>query len=326
MFYDDFSYPVRDSLEGIGGWGRTGNNSAFNIKIISPGLTYSGYSGSGIGNTTFFSNNTDGDICYHNITQQTSGSVYMSFMIKIDSFTTTATQGYCISFNQGTGATLLNTKPYIKKVTSNTFNFGISKSTNAPVFSGTVYSVNSTYLVVVKYTFASGSSTNDTAKIYVFSSGVPAAEPASPDAVQADGDDVTDIGNVILTNSYAQTGLKNSPVKVDGIRVGKSWATSILNSVSMISSEIPSSFSLSQNYPNPFNPSTKINYQIKSREFVSLKIYDIQGNEVSTLVNKIMNAGTYEAQWNAADLPSGVYYYKLFSGNFSGTKKMILVK
>ena len=89
----------------------------------------------------------------------------MSFMIKIDSFTTTATQGYCISFNQRYQCDSSKYKTLHKKCFKCTFNFGISKSTNAPeYFQVQVYSVNSTYLVVVKYTFASGSSTNDTAK------------------------------------------------------------------------------------------------------------------------------------------------------------------
>ena len=72
LLKDDFSYPVNYSLEEIGGWNRTGSNTANNVKIISPGLTFPGYAGSGISNTTYFSNNAEGDILQHFITSQTT--------------------------------------------------------------------------------------------------------------------------------------------------------------------------------------------------------------------------------------------------------------
>ncbi|MEO8231046.1 MAG: right-handed parallel beta-helix repeat-containing protein [Ignavibacteriota bacterium] len=85
-------------------------------------------------------------------------------------------------------------------------------------------------------------------------------------------------------------------------------------------------FSLEQNYPNPFNPTTSIKYAIGSKQFVQLKIYNILGNEVSTLVNEIRPAGNYEVNFNASRLSSGVYFYKLQSGSFIETKKMLLIK
>jgi len=94
----------------------------------------------------------------------------------------------------------------------------------------------------------------------------------------------------------------------------------------------PFEFSLSQNYPNPFNPSTTINYSIpRSSEFnsgqqTSLKIYDILGREVATLVNRQQTAGNYSVKFNASNFTSGIYFYKLQSGSFSKSKKMILMK
>jgi hypothetical protein len=85
-------------------------------------------------------------------------------------------------------------------------------------------------------------------------------------------------------------------------------------------------FSVAQNYPNPFNPSTKIKFQISDFGFVALKVYDILGNEVATLVNEEKSAGTYEIEFNATLLPSGVYFYQLKTGSFVETKKMILLK
>ena len=96
----------------------------------------------------------------------------------------------------------------------------------------------------------------------------------------------------------------------------------------------PSRFILQQNYPNPFNPSTKIRYSIpsvtlrqaQSDFFVSLKVYDVLGNEVTTLVNEIKSAGTYEVEFDGSGLPSGIYFYQLKADSFIETKKMILLK
>jgi agmatine deiminase len=90
----------------------------------------------------------------------------------------------------------------------------------------------------------------------------------------------------------------------------------------------PFEFALYQNYPNPFNPSTVIKYEIGSRQFVSLKIYDLLGNEISTLVNETKDPGVYEVRFDASynKLSSGIYMYKLTSGAFSATKKLIFVK
>ena len=89
---------------------------------------------------------------------------------------------------------------------------------------------------------------------------------------------------------------------------------------------VPEKYELSQNYPNPFNPSTKINYQIAQNNFISLKVYDVLGNEVTTLVNENKTAGYYEINFDASSLSSGVYLYKLQAGSFVETKKMILLK
>ncbi len=97
-------------------------------------------------------------------------------------------------------------------------------------------------------------------------------------------------------------------------------------SIAPVSSEIPNSYSLSQNYPNPFNPVTSISFNIPVEEHVKLTIYDILGNEISVSVNESLAAGTYNVEFGSAELPSGVYFYKLSSGQFTDVKKMILVK
>jgi photosystem II stability/assembly factor-like uncharacterized protein len=88
----------------------------------------------------------------------------------------------------------------------------------------------------------------------------------------------------------------------------------------------PSKFSLSQNYPNPFNPTTNFEFRIANFGFISLKVYDILGNEVETIVNEELPAGNYKYQWNASELASGVYFYQLKAGKLIDTKKLILMK
>jgi len=89
---------------------------------------------------------------------------------------------------------------------------------------------------------------------------------------------------------------------------------------------IPVKYNLEQNYPNPFNPVTKINYELPKDGFVMLKIYDVLGREVRTLINEVKTAGYYSVDFDASTLSSGVYFYKLESGTFSDIKRMMLIK
>ncbi|MBS1518696.1 MAG: T9SS type A sorting domain-containing protein, partial [Bacteroidetes bacterium] len=89
---------------------------------------------------------------------------------------------------------------------------------------------------------------------------------------------------------------------------------------------IPSEFRLDQNYPNPFNPSTRISYAVPKESFVSIKIFDILGKEVMSLVNENKQPGYYDVQFNASNFASGMYFYKIEAGNFTETKRMILLK
>ena len=89
---------------------------------------------------------------------------------------------------------------------------------------------------------------------------------------------------------------------------------------------VPTEFSLEQNYPNPFNPATRIQYAVASKQYISLEIYDILGNEVAMLVNEQKPPGTYEVEFDGTNLPSGIYFYKIQAGNYVETKKMVLMK
>jgi len=83
---------------------------------------------------------------------------------------------------------------------------------------------------------------------------------------------------------------------------------------------------LSQNYPNPFNPTTTISFSLPTKSFVSLKVFDILGRDVATIFSGELPAGTCTRQWNAANMASGVYYYRLQAGSYSETKKLVLLK
>jgi plastocyanin len=99
-----------------------------------------------------------------------------------------------------------------------------------------------------------------------------------------------------------------------------------LSSISLTNSSLPERYSLAQNYPNPFNPSTNIKFDIVNAGSVKIKVYNNLGKEVSTLVNENLSAGSYQVDWNAAGLTSGIYFYRLETIDYVATKKMLLVK
>jgi hypothetical protein len=97
-------------------------------------------------------------------------------------------------------------------------------------------------------------------------------------------------------------------------------------SINTISTEVPSNYSLSQNYPNPFNPTTNIKFAVAKTGFVTLKVYDLSGKEVASLVNNNLSAGTYNYAFDGSKLSSGIYFYTIRANDFSETKKMMLIK
>jgi hypothetical protein len=113
---------------------------------------------------------------------------------------------------------------------------------------------------------------------------------------------------------------------INGILYGD---TSLVG-IESFSSGAPKDFSLSQNFPNPFNPITKIKFSIPplkgARGMIRLVIYDILGREIATLVNELLQPGTYEVEWDGSNYPSGVYFYKLITDDYTETRKMVLIK
>jgi hypothetical protein len=101
---------------------------------------------------------------------------------------------------------------------------------------------------------------------------------------------------------------------------------STTTSVELVNSQVPQTYSLAQNYPNPFNPSTQIQFSIVQFGYVTLKVFDLSGKEVASLISQEMPPGTYTVPFSAKNLSSGMYLYRLEAGIFSSTKKMLIVK
>jgi hypothetical protein len=111
---------------------------------------------------------------------------------------------------------------------------------------------------------------------------------------------------------------------INGVLYGDT--STVIVGINQVSSEVPEKFSLSQNYPNPFNPATNLKFEIPRAGFTKLTVFDILGKEVQILLDEQLYPGIYEIDFDGSSLPSGVYYYKLESGSFTETKKMILLK
>ncbi|NNG26225.1 MAG: T9SS type A sorting domain-containing protein [Ignavibacteriaceae bacterium] len=142
---------------------------------------------------------------------------------------------------------------------------------------------------------------------------------------------IADVGNefgivqdIVPTNHIDLSLLGIEPFSIPGFKTY--LIDTIIVSARNDGPVIPTEIVLKQNYPNPFNPSTKIEFSIQNFGFVSLKVYDILGNEITTLVNSVKPIGVYEVEWKANGLPSGTYFYQLKIEGYVETKKMVLMK
>jgi photosystem II stability/assembly factor-like uncharacterized protein len=136
-----------------------------------------------------------------------------------------------------------------------------------------------------------------------------------------------------INDGLTQTNIRalaiNDSILFTGTSSGGIWyrpLSQLITSVENSSLISPIELTLYQNYPNPFNPSTKISWQSPEGSYQTLKIYDVLGTEIATLVNEERPAGSYEVNFNASQLSSGIYFYKLQAGSFVSTKKMLLIK
>lgn len=329
LFTEDFSYPPISNIVGMNGW-QLGYAPipANSIPVLNTGLTFPGYSGSGVGNSILIRNDSaQSTSVKKEFTEQTAGSVYLSLMLRVDSLTATASEDFLVSLDKGGATSDFRCFLLMKKYNSGTFFLGIRKY-NTNSYSPVLFNKNQTYLVVLKYKFYTGSTTNDSVSLFVIPSTIPSNEPAA-DQVSAAGNDSPGLGEIHINNhAYGQfgSGLRRSSVKIDGIRIAKSWGEAVFTAVQQTSTEVPGTFELKQNYPNPFNPSTKINFSLPKSGNVKLSVFDITGKEISTIVNSHLSAGSYSADFDASGLSSGVYICRIVTEDFVSSKKMTLIK
>ena len=324
LFEENFDYPAGDSITQHNWVAHSGST---NMVIVSPGLTYTNYPSSGIGNAVQLDTvGISGMDVNRNFTEVTSGSVYASYMVKI--LYATATGDYYFHLGNTTLGFTFRPKLFVEDDGGN-IRFGISKGSNTGEYTTGTYLYNTTYVIVVKYTFISGSS-NDEVSMFVFTSpNLPATEPTTPTVGPLTDPSQTDLDNA-GTVALRQGTQSNRPVMIlDGIRITASWGGIV--AVQNIS-QVAKTFNLSQNYPNPFNPSTTIKFSIPELSFVTLKVYDMLGREVSGLVNGYLNTGEYSIKFDASGLPSGTYFYRLSALSketnnlINNTRPMVLIK
>lgn len=323
LLQENFTGAVGTQLVSAG-W--TLNNSTTNPLVISsPGLTFTGYPGSGVGNACAMANN--GQDVTQSFTPQTTGDLYLSFMMNVSA---ALTGDYFIAFSPSTSSSNYYARLHLKTTTGG-YLLGLNKNnevTGGAAYGSTVLSLGTTYMVVVKYTFVTPSSTdtNDIMKVYVLSSGASiGSEPAIPEITYSTNTkaDAPDLGFVTLRQGSATAA---PTLVIDGIRVATSWLT-LITSVQSTPSAIPTNFELSQNYPNPFNPSTTVSFSVARQGWTTLKVYNFLGQQVASAFEGNAEPNiSYSVKIDGAKLASGTYFCTLQSGNQRMVKKMLLMK
>jgi hypothetical protein len=399
---ENFDYPVGDSLTQHG-WLAHSAAGIVPIKVIEGNLIYPNYPLSGIGNMVQViggsGSREDVNLPFSPVTE---GSVYVSFLVNVDTASTTS--DYFFNVGPNPIATSFRGRVSLKHNSTGKFNFGLSQSSSNPAFTTETYDYKTTYLLVVEYEFVPNAADNDTVRLYinpVLGGTKPQADLSYVYTLTAA--DLQNVGAVALrqgSNAYS--------LKVDGLKVTTQWSDIIpveltsFNAVStgkniniswstatetnnlgfelyrnnskitfvkgkgtttekqnysysdmnlkpgkylyqlyqidfdgtktlVASAETevnvtPVDFGLSQNYPNPFNPSTNISFSLPKATNVKITVYNAIGKEIAVLVNGNYEAGTHNITWNANNLASGLYFYKMEAENFTATKKMMLIR
>jgi len=321
---ENFDYPEGDSLTAHGWLRHSGSQGQ--ILVVTPGLTFPGYPLSGIGNAARLDTvGASGIDVNKSFTPDSSNSVYAAFMVNV-SHIASDTGDYFFHFSTNPISTSYFRAKVFAKDASGILKFGLTKAANTGVYANGNYFYNTTYLMVLKYRFVPGSSTNDEVSLFIFSTTIPDTEPAPTiGPLTESASDMSRVGTVVLRQGAA---IIRPILNIDGIRVFKSWANIV--AVTPISS-IADKFCLTQNYPNPFNPYTTIEFSIPENSFVVINIYDVLGRKVSSAIGENLNQGSYRYSFNGEEISSGIYYYTLTARSYRGhiftaTKLMVLLK
>jgi hypothetical protein len=404
---EEFEYTIGDLLTAHGYTAHSGAGTN-SIAVISGNLTYPVYPSAGLGNMVQLLN-TGEDVSKNLAADITSGTVYASMLVNIDS----AQSGdYFFHLGPNPISTTFRARVYVKKAVNGNLAFGLAKgstsATNTPIYTDSVYTTGTTYLVVVAYQIVDGA-TNDIVKLWVN----PSLSGPEPTPLLTKDDPLNTDINI---GSYA---IRQGPatasgyLKLDGLIIGTSWnyivpveltsfsasvsgknvnltwttATEINNSGFEVERKLvsssnwqkisfvigngtttekqaysytdknvnegnysyrlkqvdyngvfeyskaievlvttPSKFELTQNYPNPFNPSTSISFTLPQAGNVKLSVYNLLGQEVQTLINGFKEDGIHTVNFEAKNLNSGIYLYKLEANGLTQTRKMTLLK
>jgi len=322
--YDGFNYPAGSVLGGQGSW--VNLNTGDTVFVVAGNLSYPGFAASS-GNKVKFDG--AGRDPAKQFDSTASGTVYYSFLLKVTAVGgLTTTGGYFAAFyNASTGST--TGAPVWTRLDGSSYDIGVSTRISSLVSWSPLKSLDSTYLIVGAYTFVAGD-TNDVAKLWIN----PAASTFGKTEPAPTLTSVNNTGDLasVMRFFMRQDAVTLTPfIEMDEVRIGTKWAdvTSASGSTYVIDKDAgvtPREFRLEQNYPNPFNPTTNIRFSILGTNAVSLKIRDVLGREVATLVDQTLAPGTYTAKWDATSYPSGVYFYTVRAGNTLETRRMILTK
>lgn len=337
MWEENFDYLAGDSLNAkYGGWTAHAQVGTLPPKVIAQGLSYPGYPSSGIGNAVqLLSVGEDINRKVPTAADSiTSGSAYVSFLVRVD---TAKTGDIFLHLGQYsfTSTSAQRARVYVKAASTGSSNiaFGVFKGSSTtvvnPVYTDTIYKKGTTYLVVLKYNFVPGTTPNDFCNLWVN----PAIAPTEPAPALTDSSytvsDLFSVGTVCLRQG---TTTSSPSVIIDGIRLAKSWNAAIgqVTAVNDPANKVVE-FRMNQNYPNPFNPTTKISYALPMAANVKITVFNTIGKEISTLLNSSQNQGYHELNFDASNLPSGMYFYRISVSGYHGesfneTKKMIFLK
>jgi len=403
---EEFEYPVGDLLTAHGYTAHSGGGTN-SIAVIAGNLTYPIYNSAGLGNMIRLVN-TGEDVSKNLAADITTGTVYASMLVKVDS---AQTGDYFFHLGPNPISTTFRARVYVKKAVNGNLAFGLSKGsttvTNTPIYTDSVYTAGTTYLVVVAYQIIDGA-TNDIVKLWVN----PSLSGPEPTPLLTKDDPLnTDInigsyafrqgpatasaylkldGLIISTswNSIVPVELTSFSSSVNGKNVNLNWttATEVNNSGFEVERKLassnwqkigfvngngtttekqsysytdrnltegnyayrlkqvdyngtfeysnvievlvvtPNKFELSQNYPNPFNPTTSITFSLPQAGNVKLAVYNLLGQEVQILVNGFKEAGVHTVNFEAANLNSGIYLYKIETNGLTSVRKMTLLK
>jgi hypothetical protein len=323
--YDGFNYPGGSTLGGQGTW--INNNSGDSILVATGSLSYTGFPASSGNKITFDGAGVDPT---KEFTLTSAGTVYYSYLLKVTGFggMGSDTAGYCSGLYQSPSSTTSGSLVWHRR-NGTGFDIGLSTRLTSDKSWAPAKSLNATYLIVASYKFITGT-TNDSSYLWINpdASSFGKTEPAPTLVSVNNTTDLTGVARFFIRQDFANT----TPfIEMDELRIGTTWAdvTRAISATYVVDKNAgaaPREFRLEQNYPNPFNPSTNIRFSLEATKAVSLKIMDVLGREVATLVDQTLEPGTYTVKWDATSRPSGVYFYTVRAGSSLETQRMILTK